>query len=149
MKIILLEKIEKLGNKNEKVNVKAGYARNYLLPKQKAILATTKNLEKLKNEEKKQKQKISEKIIIAKNKIKKIKKIGMLVISSKSSKDGKFFGSIGVREIIKKLNSLGIKASKKEINLPNGPLRNIGKHIVLFKPHNEISTKFIINAIKE
>ncbi|WP_343183037.1 50S ribosomal protein L9 [Buchnera aphidicola (Neophyllaphis podocarpi)] len=149
MQIILLEKISNLGNKGDIVKVFPGYANNFLIPSKKAVLATKKNITYFENKKLEIKKQIDQKIISSKKKVDQIKSIGMINIASKSSIDGKFFGSIGVRDIINTLQSLGIIVSKSEINLLSNTIRSVGRYEVVFNPYKNISTTFIVNAISK
>ncbi|CAL4324670.1 50S ribosomal protein L9 [Buchnera aphidicola (Periphyllus testudinaceus)] len=148
MNVILLISFNKLGKLGDMIQVKPGYARNFLFPKEIAIPAIKKNIEYFKNYKKNLKNKLEKKLFISRSRIEEIKKIKNIVIFSKSGKKGKLFGSIGVRDISRKLNELGIKVKKSEIKLKNGLLRSLGEHIVLFQPHKDISTniKIIISS---
>ncbi|CAL4326612.1 50S ribosomal protein L9 [Buchnera aphidicola] len=149
MQIILLSKIHKLGDSGSIINVKSGYARNFLIPKGKAILANKENVESFQAQRIKIEKENISKLLIAKSRAEKIQKIRSIIISSKVGKEGKIFGSIGVRNIIKEMTSLGVKINKKEIRLPNGLLRQIGEHKVIFQPHNEVQIEFIVNIISK
>lgn len=149
MEIILLLKINKLGDSGKIVKVKSGYARNYLIPQGKAILANKENIESFKAQEVKLKEKNISELLIAKSRAEKIKKIKSITIFSKVRKENKIFGSVGIRDIIKEMSQIGIKINKKEIKLPNGVLRHLGEHQVIFHPHTEIHEYFIVNIIEK
>lgn len=149
MEIILLEKIHKLGNSGSVIHVKSGYARNFLIPKGKAILANKKNIESFEAQRAALEQENINKFLTAQLRAEKIKKIKTITIFSKVGKEGKIFGSVGIRNIIKEMMSLGIKVNKKEIRLPNGLLRKVGEHKVIFQPHNKICIDFLVNIISK
>ncbi|WMY97691.1 MAG: 50S ribosomal protein L9 [Arsenophonus sp.] len=144
MKVILLKKIEKLGNIGEIAFVKSGYARNYLIPKEKALIATKENISFFKekrNEIEKKEKKIFED---AQNRLKKIKNIKNIIIYAKSGLQGRLFGSIGKKDIIKEFYKKNILISKNEIYLKNGIFKNTGKYEIILKLHSEINYKFNI-----
>lgn len=149
MEVILLSKIHKLGNSGSIINVKSGYARNFLIPKGKAILANKKNIESFEAQRIALEQENVSKLLIAQSRAEKIRLMGSIKILSKVGKGGKIFGSVGVRNIIKEITFLGIKINKKEIRLPNGLLRQVGEHIVIFQPHKKVSIDFIVNIISK
>ncbi|AAM68081.1 50S ribosomal protein L9 [Buchnera aphidicola] len=149
MEVILLSKIKKLGDSGAIVHVKSGYARNFLIPKGKAILASKKNIESFEAQRVELEKENISKLLIAQSRAEKIKTIKSITIPSKVGKEGKIFGSIGIRNIIKEMNLLGIKVNKKEIKLPNGVLRQVGEHKVIFQPHNEVCEYFIVNIISK
>ncbi|WP_343153609.1 50S ribosomal protein L9 [Buchnera aphidicola (Mindarus keteleerifoliae)] len=146
MKVIILSKLENLGNVGEIVKVKSGYARNFLIPNEKVILATKENIEKYKISKMVLQKKIEKKLELAKLRGKKIQKIGSLDIFCKASLEGKVFGSVTARDISKKLFSLGLEVNKKEIQLPKGSIKTLGQHSVIFKPHKEISMELKVNV---
>ncbi|CAL4325520.1 50S ribosomal protein L9 [Buchnera aphidicola] len=147
MQVILLSKEKQLGNLGELIDVKSGYARNYLLPKGKAILATKKNIEIVELQKIKLKEKIANKLAIAQSKVNKINSIESIIIKSKSGEEGKLFGSIGTRDIAEAITLLGVPINKNEIRLPNGKLRYIGEHQVIFHPHNEVTVMITIHIV--
>ncbi|QCI18510.1 50S ribosomal protein L9 [Buchnera aphidicola (Aphis nasturtii)] len=149
MEVILLLKVNKLGDSGKIVKVKSGYARNYLIPKGKAILADKKNIESFEAQQVKLKEENINKFLIAKSRAEKVKQIKSITISSKVGKEKKIFGSVGIRDIITEMSRIGIKINKKEIKLPNGVLRHIGEHQVTFQPHSEIYEHFIVNIIEK
>ncbi|WP_343154217.1 50S ribosomal protein L9 [Buchnera aphidicola (Aphis aurantii)] len=149
MEVILLLKVNKLGDSGKIVKVKSGYARNYLIPKGKAILADKKNIESFEAQQIKLKEEGIKKLLIAKSRAEKIKNIKSITIFSKVGKDKKIFGSIGIKDIISEMSKIDFKINKKEIKLPNGVLRYTGEHQVIFQPHHEIFEYFIVNIISK
>lgn len=149
MEIILLSTIKNLGKIGKLIKVKNGYARNYLIPKEKAILATKENIKKFEdstfNFEKKQIEQIKK----AKSRIKIMQSIESIIITKKSSEKKKIFGSVGIPDIINALALKGILVKKKEIKLPNGLLRFLGDHNIIFSPYKNISTNLKVSIINE
>lgn len=150
MQIILLDKINKLGKTGDKITVKSGYARNFLIPKGKATIATKKNIQYMQ-------KKIDElnetlKLAIQNNseRAKKINDIKQITIIAKSGEKGKLFGSIGKNNISEKIyKKYGIIIKKNEVKLTHGALRITGKHIVNFQFKNQIRAQLIINVVAE
>lgn len=147
MKIILLENIKNLGKFGKTVDVKNGYARNFLIPKKKAIIANKENLNYFLSKKIESESKLKETLSIAQNKAKLINSLKILNIKCKSSIKGKLFGSINANDIVFNLSLNNIKISKNNVRLKNGNLRNIGKHKVFFKLYNDIEAKIIVNII--
>lgn len=147
MEVILLSKVKNLGDSGKIVKVKSGYARNYLIPQGKAILADKKNIQSFEDQKIKLKEKNINELLLAKSRADKIKQIKSITIPSKVGKENKIFGSVGVRDIVKEIFQLGIKINKKEIKLPNGVLRHVGEHQVIFQPHSEVYEHLIVNII--
>ncbi|WP_343152699.1 50S ribosomal protein L9 [Buchnera aphidicola] len=146
MKVIILSKLDNLGNIGEIVKVKPGYARNFLIPNEKVILATKKNIKKFQVSKMELKNKIAKKLELAKLRGQKVHNLKTITIFCKVSSEGKVFGSVTARDISNKLISLGIDVNKKEIQLPNNSIKTIGKHLVIFKPHKEISISLKVNV---
>ncbi|CAL4324664.1 50S ribosomal protein L9 [Buchnera aphidicola (Chaitophorus sp. 3695)] len=140
MKVILITSFRNLGEVGELIQVKSGYARNFLFPKEIALPAIKKNIEYFENRKKSLEAKKIKKLKIANFRIQEIKKIKSIKIFAKSGDKGKLFGSINTRDISRKLNKMGIKIHKSELKLKNGGLRSIGEYVVLFQPHKDIYT---------
>ena len=116
MQLILLEKVTNLGNLGDKVNVKAGYGRNYLLPYGKATAATPANLAAF--EERRAELEVT--------------------ITATAGDEGKLFGSIGTHDIADALTASGVEVAKSEVRLPNGTIRNVGEFDVAVHLHAEV-----------
>ncbi|UAJ65035.1 50S ribosomal protein L9 [Candidatus Schneideria nysicola] len=140
MRIILLEKIKQIGNLGEEVSVKGGYARNFLIPRGKALPATKKNIIYVNNSRNHIQSELLKKLDDAKERAKKINNLlgDVITIFSKVGKEGKLFGSVGIRDIAHALNTAGISISKREIKLPNGILRTAGTYPVKIHLHNDV-----------
>ncbi|AAO27211.1 50S ribosomal protein L9 [Buchnera aphidicola str. Bp (Baizongia pistaciae)] len=150
MQIILLEKLDNLGNKGDILFVKSGYARNFLIPYGKAIFATKDNIKFEINKKEELERELIKKISIAKTKCEKIKNIKSIVIPAQVGIEGKLFGSVGSRDIAKKLSELSnIKIKKHEIYFLNGALKHVGQHKVIFKPHHSVSITVEINIVSQ
>lgn len=143
MQVILLEKIVNLGNLGDLVNVKPGYARNYLVPKGLATVATEQNI-KLFEERRGELEKASaDKLQAAQARAKELE--GQTVeIASLASDEGKLFGSVGVIEISEAFAAKKLELTKAEIQLPTGPIKMIGEYEVTAIVHSEVS--FIVNV---
>ncbi|WP_395496584.1 50S ribosomal protein L9 [Arsenophonus endosymbiont of Lipoptena cervi] len=149
MQIILLDKVENLGDLGDYVNANAGYVRNYLIPHGKAMLATKKNIDFFEARRVELENKLANILDIAKDKANKINLLTVLTISSKAGEGGKLFGSIGARDIVQSLVKHGININKNEVRLPNGLLRNTGEYEIHFQLHREVFVKLQVNIIAE
>ena len=146
MEVILLEKIENLGDLGDKVSVKPGYARNYLIPKAKAKYATAENLKEF--EEKKEELEKAAKENLEKALVRKEKIDGITMkIFAEANEEGQLFGSINAYEIEKKLQEDGQEVSRSEIRMPDGAIKNVGKYAITIHLNAEIDA--IINLIVE
>ena len=146
MNIILLEKIKKLGDIGDEVIVKAGYARNFLVPNNKALYATPENkkyFEEKKNDIKSQNEKL---ILNAKEKLKKLS--GQEVILIRAASDtGQLFGSVSTKDIVNNLAQKNISISKNEIDL-NKSIKNLTYEKVNVNLHPEVSCEIILNVAR-
>ena len=146
MDVILLEKIENLGYLGDKVSVKPGYARNYLIPKAKAKYATAENLKEF--EEKKEELEKAAKENLEKALVRKDKLDGIVIkIAVEANDEGQLFGSISPYEIEKQLQEDGHEVSRSEIRMPDGAIKNIGEYAITIHLGAEIDA--IINLIVE
>ncbi|QYN43866.1 MULTISPECIES: 50S ribosomal protein L9 [unclassified Gilliamella] len=149
MQIILLDKVANLGSLGDQVNVKAGYARNFLIPQGKAVPATKKNIEFFEARRAELEAKLAETLKAAEQRVAEINALGKVTITSKAGDEGRLFGSIGTRDIADAVKARGINVSKSEVRLPNGVLRNTGEFEVLFQVHSEAFAKVIVEIIAE
>jgi len=148
MQVILLEKIDKIGLLGDLVDVKSGFARNFLLPQGKAEMATPANIEAFKQRRAELEQQQADALSAATTR--KTALDGMTVsITSRAGTEGKLFGSIGTEEIRAAFETAGQTVEKKEIRLPEGPLRNIGEHPVTLHLHADIDVEVVVNVVGE
>ena len=146
MEVILLEKIENLGDLGDKVNVKSGYARNHLIPKAKAKYATEENIKEFEKQKTELEKIAKENLEIS---IKRKEKLDgfTLKIAAEANEEGILFGSIGPYEIEKQLIENGHEIERKEIRMPEGAIKKIGEYPINI--HLGIDTDAIVNLIVE
>ncbi|MBE2895859.1 50S ribosomal protein L9 [Pasteurellaceae bacterium HPA106] len=149
MQIILLDKIVHLGNVGDQVNVKAGFARNFLIPQGKAVMATAENIAHFESRRAELEAKVAKELAEAQERAEKIAALGSVTIASKAGDEGRLFGSIGTRDISDAIKAAGIEVEKSEVRLSEGPLRTIGEHEVRFQLHGEVFTQLIVNVVAE
>ncbi|PAV01411.1 50S ribosomal protein L9 [Arsenophonus sp. ENCA] len=149
MQIILLDKVANLGSLGDKVDVKAGYARNYLVPLGKAVPATKKNVEFFEARRAELEAKLADVLAFAEGRAEKINSLATVTIASKAGDEGKLFGSIGTRDIAQAVTAAGVEVMKSEVRLPNGVLRTVGEHEVHFQVHSDVFAKLNVNIIAE
>ncbi|MGY8811776.1 MAG: 50S ribosomal protein L9 [Pseudomonadales bacterium] len=147
MEVILLEKIANLGNLGDKVAVKAGYARNFLLPFGKATPATSANVEAFEARRAELEKIAAEKTAEAEARAAKLAELSV-TITANAGEEGKLFGSIGTRDIADAVTAAGVDLEKSEVRLPEGPLRNVGEFDVVVQLHSDVETtvKLIVVA---
>lgn len=149
MEIILLDKVANLGSLGDQVNVKAGYARNYLVPQGKAVPATKKNVEYFEARRAELEAKLASVLSAAEARAAKIVELANVTIASKAGDEGKLFGSIGTRDIADAVTAAGVEVVKSEVRLPEGALRTTGEHEVTFQLHSEVFAKLIVTVVAE
>lgn len=148
MQVILLEKIDKVGLLGDLVDVKAGFARNFLLPQGKAEMATANNIEAFKQRRAELEKQQADALTGANDR--KATLDGMTIsITSRAGTEGKLFGSIGSEEIRAAFEAAGQSVDKKEVRLIEGPLRNVGEHPVTLHLHPEVNAEVIVNVVGE
>ncbi|BAW79712.1 50S ribosomal protein L9 [Candidatus Nitrosoglobus terrae] len=128
MEVILLEQMPNLGKLGEKVAVKAGYARNYLIPRRKAVIATKDNDLYFESRRAELEKAAAESVMAAEKRKQALIALGSVTITAKVGVEGKLFGSVGAADITNALTRAGFEIDKKEIRLPYGSLRQIGEY---------------------
>lgn len=148
MKVILTQDVNKIGKKGEVVDVKDGYARNFLLPQDLAVQATPKNLKQLKKQEAAIEKKNAEELAKAQELAKEIESI-QVEVSLKSGEGGKTFGSISSKEIADVLKSgFDLDVDKKKIQIEEA-IKSIGTHIVTVRLHPEVTCELKVKVNEE
>ena len=145
MEVILLEKVQNLGNLGDKVRVRAGFGRNYLLPQGKAVPATPANVAEFEARREELERAANEKLAAAQARRDAL--AGVTVIFAVNvSPEGKLYGSIGARELSDKLTEMGYPLAKSEVLMGEGPLRQVGEFEVELHLHADVeaSVKVVI-----
>jgi large subunit ribosomal protein L9 len=147
MEVILLEKVENLGAMGDRVKVKAGYGRNFLIPKGKAAAATAENIATFEARRAELEQAAAEALAAAQARRDQFVDL-IIKLSAKAGDEGKLFGSIGTMDIAHAIAAAGVAVERSEIRLPNGPLRQVGEHDVLLHLHSDVNVelKLVIEA---
>jgi large subunit ribosomal protein L9 len=138
MEIILLEKVDNVGGIGDRVRVKSGYARNYLIPHGKATLATAANIAKFESRRAELEAKAAAELAAAQARAKKLEGL-VLKIEMQAGTEGKLFGSVGTVDIAEEIGKRGISVERSEIRLPDGPLRLIGEHQIELHLHTDVN----------
>ncbi len=138
MEVILLEKVRNLGALGEKVNVKSGYGRNYLIPEGKAVYATPTNIEKFEARRAELEKAEAAHYQAALDRKATFEALGTVTIRSKAGDEGKLFGSIGTRDIADAVTEAGVALAKSEIDLPTGVLRMVGEYDITLELHSDV-----------
>lgn len=147
MEVILLDKVGKLGNVGDRVDVKAGFGRNFLLPTGKAVLANEANIAEFESKRAELEAAAAAKLGGAEGRAAKLADL-VVTIAANAGDEGKLFGSIGARDIAEAITAAGAEVSKAEVKLPEGALREIGEFDVDVQLHADIITtvKVVVEA---
>ena len=128
MEVILLEKIRNLGNLGDKVVVKSGYGRNFLIPTGQAVMATDKNVAEFEERRAELEKKAAEVHSAAQARADKLAEVGTVTLKARAGEEGKLFGSIGPADIADAIKAAGVEVEKREVQMPEGALRAIGEY---------------------
>ena len=146
MQVILREKIRKLGTLGALVNVKAGYARNFLIPGKKAMMATPANMLRF-EADRAALEKVAAGLVVAAEARAAALSALTLSISASAGEGGKLFGSVGTRDIADAITALGVPVEKTEIRLPHGVIRQLGEYDVVIHLHMDVDVEIKMNVV--
>ncbi len=149
MELILLEKVENLGNIGDVVNVKAGFGRNYLVPQGKAQPATEENMKALEGRRAELEAAAAEELKAATARGEAITGLGVITITTKVGEEGKLFGSIGNIDIAEAVTAAGAELERSEVRLPEGPLRIAGEHDIDVHLHTDVNVVVKLNIVSD
>ena len=148
MEVILLQKVANLGNIGDRVKVRSGYGRNYLLPGGKATLATPDNVARFEARRAELERLAREHLTSAAERAVAMKDF-KLTITAKAGTEGKLFGSIGTSDIAEACTREGFKIERSEVRLPAGPLRSVGEHTVNLHLHADVDVPLHVTIVAE
>ncbi len=149
MEVILLEKVRNLGSLGERVKVKSGYGRNFLIPQRKAVYATAHNIAKFEARRAELEKAAAEVLVAAQERQARLTRLGIIKILAKAGDEGKLFGSIGTRDIAEAIVNAGVEIQKSEIHLPMGVLRQVGEYEIEIELHSDLLTVIKVHIISE
>jgi large subunit ribosomal protein L9 len=149
MEIILLEKVDNVGGIGDRVRVKSGYARNFLIPQGKATLATAANIAKFESRRAELEAKAAAELAAAQARAKQLEGL-TLKIEMQAGAEGKLFGSVGTVDIAEAIGKRGIEVERSEIRLREGPLRVVGEHHIDLHLHTDVNVEVtvVIEAVE-
>jgi large subunit ribosomal protein L9 len=148
MEIILLEKIANLGSLGDKVSVKNGYARNFLIPQRKAVVATAKKIAEFEVRRAELEKLAAEKLAAANTRAEALGKLH-ITIAHKAGDEGRLFGSIGTHAIADAIVKAGVAVDKSEIRLPHGTIRHLGDFEVHVHLHADVNAVCAVKITAE
>ncbi len=146
MDVILLEKVQNLGNLGDKVKVKSGYGRNFLIPLGKAVPATVANIAEFDARRAALEQAAAEALASAQKRAESLNGVAV-TIAVRAGDDGKLFGSVGTVDIADAVTNAGVKICKSEVRLPNGPIRMIGEYEVGVHLHVDVDAAVKVSVV--
>lgn len=141
MEVILLEKVANFGGLGDKINVKSGFARNFLIPSGKAKPATPANIEEFEARRAELEKVASDTLTAAEARKAAVDALGPITIKANAGNEGKLFGSIGTHDIVEAVAAAGVPIEKKEVRLPQGALREVGEYNIDLHFHIDVDVK--------
>jgi large subunit ribosomal protein L9 len=148
MEVILLQKVANLGNIGDRVKVRSGYGRNFLLPEGKATLATPDNVARFEARRTELERLAREHLTSATDRAEALKEF-KLTIRAKAGTEGKLFGSIGTSDIAEACTRAGFAVERSEVRLTHGPLRMLGEHTVNLHLHADVDVPLQVTIVAE
>ena len=137
MEVILLERVANLGNLGDRVTVRSGYGRNFLVPSNKAVPANEANIAEFESRRAELEKAAAEVLAAAQSRAEAIAAVGSITIKANAGDEGKLFGSIGVTDIVDAASAAGIEVERREVSLPEA-IRNVGEFEVSFQLHSDV-----------
>lgn len=148
MEVILLDKLGKLGDLGDQVTVKPGYGRNYLVPYGLAVPATKANVDAFETRRAELEANAAERQAEAERRAEELSEIELSLVA-RAGEEGKLFGSIGPRDLADAITSAGIDVAKREVRMPQGPLRQTGEYDIELHLHAEVNAVVRIIVVGE
>ncbi len=148
MDIILLQRIKNLGKLGDKVSVKAGYGRNFLIPQGKAVAATEANTAAFEARRAELEKAEADSFSCCSSTCCQLDEVN-IVITAKAGDEGKLFGSIGTRDIADALTNAGLTVDRAEVRLPNGALRHTGEFNIAIQLHHDVVAEVLVTIVSE
>ena len=146
MNVILLDKVENLGDIGDLVTVKPGYGRNYLLPSGKASLATPANIKEFEARRIDLENQAADELSSAKARAELVQ--GMeLVITANVGTEGKLFGSVGPIDITEACEKVGVEIARSEVRMPDGPIHEVGDFTVGLHFHSDVNAEITVKVV--
>lgn len=148
MEVILLEKVQNLGNLGDRVRVKPGFGRNYLIPQKKAVAATPANVAAFEARRAELERVQNDALARAQARAAHVEGFAVTVIA-RAGGEGRLFGSVGTTDIADALAAAGIEIERRELRLPEGSLREVGTHVVGLHLHPDVNASITVHVVAE
>ena len=149
MEVILLENIGNLGGLGDRVAVKAGFGRNFLIPQGKAVSATKENIAQFETRRAELEAAAAVAVTAAETRAEAINALDTITVEANAGEEGKLFGSIGTRDIAEAVAAAGCEIDKSEVRLPEGALRELGEYEITIHIHASVDATVNLNVIAE
>ncbi len=149
MEVILLENISNLGGLGDKVDVKSGFGRNYLIPQGKAVPATESNVAAFEARRAELEAAAAATLTAAQKRADAINGLGLISIPANAGEEGKLFGSVGTRDIAEAVTAAGCEVDKSEVRLPEGALREVGEYEIAIQVHGDVIAAVAVAVVPE
>jgi len=147
MEVILLENVGNLGSLGDKVDVKSGYGRNFLIPQGKAVPATEDNVAKFEARRAELEAAAQAALAAAEQRAAAIEALASVSIEATAGEEGKLFGSVGTRDISEAITAAGVEIDKSEVRLPQGVIRELGEYEVMLQLHGNVAASIAVAVV--
>ena len=148
MEVILLEKIVNLGALGDRVSIKSGYGRNYLIPQGKAVVATKAKIAEFEQSRAELEKKEADKLAIEQARAEKLSVLE-IIITQKAGEEGRLFGSVGTQDIANAVTTAGVEVMKHEVRLPDGVIRQVGDYNIDISLHSDVTVNIAVKVVAE
>lgn len=148
MDIILLEKVANLGNLGDKVSVRPGYGRNYLIPQGKAVVASAAKLAEFEQRRAELEKKAAAEMAAAQARAEALGKLNV-TIAQKAGEEGRLYGSVGTKDIADAVTAAGVELHKHEVRLPAGSIRMVGDYEIKLQIHGDVVATVALKVVPE
>jgi len=148
MNVILLERVQNLGDLGDQVSVKAGYGRNFLIPQGKAVSASKDNVAKFEARRAELEKAAAEKLVTAESRKASLETLE-ITITRQAGDEGKLFGSVGTHDIAEAITAAGAEVTRAEVRLSEGTLRQTGDYEVSIELHSDVQAIVKLSVVAE
>ncbi|HKK06494.1 MAG TPA: 50S ribosomal protein L9 [Gammaproteobacteria bacterium] len=149
MDVILLEKVRNLGDLGDQVKVRPGYGRNFLIPSGKAVPANADNIAMFETRRAELEKAAAEALAAAEARAEQVNALGRVVLTRKAGDEGKLFGSVSTADIAEAITAAGVEVEKREVEVPEGPIRLTGEYSVMLMLHSDVTATITVSVEAE
>jgi len=148
MNVILLERVGNLGDIGDEVGVKSGFARNFLIPKGKAVRASDENRAVFEDRRSDLERAANEQLTAAQERAVSLEGLAITLVV-KAGEEGKLYGSVGTQDIADKVSAEAIEVAKSEVRMPDGIIRSIGDYEIGLQLHSDVTAVVSVSVVAE